>query len=59
VGTFALMTTSELEQPSTDREQALLRIKKRRDPRWSNGFSSLQRGSTACGPVGLAPLRIY
>jgi hypothetical protein len=33
VGTFALMTTSELEQPSTDREQALLRIKKRRDPR--------------------------
>jgi hypothetical protein len=30
--TFALMTTTELEHPSPDREQALLRLKKRHDP---------------------------
>jgi hypothetical protein len=35
--TFALMTTTELEHPSPDREQALLRLKKRHDPAWPLG----------------------
>ncbi len=31
MGTSLPMTTNELEQPTSDREQALLRLKKRRD----------------------------